>query len=314
MCPFGTNVPARAGDLVPNGHNCSVIDTELVRRLLAAQFPQWAELPVEPIVPGGWDNRTFRLGDRMTVRLPSAEGYLLQVEKEQRWLPLLAKQLTLPIPTPIALGKPGEGFPWPWSIYCWIDGEVSTDAKIRDIRSFATDLAGFLVALRGADATDGPLPGPHNFFRGGSPAFYDAEARQAIVDLGSSIDGAAATDVWDAALSTEWTLPPVWFHGDISGGNLLVRDGELSAVIDFGTSGIGDPACDLVIAFSTLASQREHFRKLIDLDTATWARARGWAIWKALIVAAGSVGTHDPEGEAIKARRVIDEVIADHQS
>jgi aminoglycoside phosphotransferase (APT) family kinase protein len=315
MCPFGTKVPARPGTFVPNGHNCNVttIDTALVYGLVAAQFPQWADLLVEPIVPGGWDNRTFRLGDRMTVRLPSAEGYVPQIEKEHRWLPELARQLPLPIPTPVALGRPGEGFPWPWSIYGWIDGETSTVINIRDLEKFANDLAGFLIALRNADATDGPLPGPHNFYRGGSPAFYDAEARQAIVELGASIDGAAATDVWEAAVESEWTLPPVWFHGDISSGNLLVRDGELSAVLDFGTSGIGDPACDLVIAFSTLAAQRDYFRALVDLDDDTWARARGWAIWKALIVAAGSAGSHDPEGEAVKARRVIDEVIADHQ-
>jgi aminoglycoside phosphotransferase (APT) family kinase protein len=135
-----------------------VIDRELVRRLVAVQFPQWADLPIRPIVPGGWDNRTFRLGDRMTVRLPSAEGYVPQVEKEQHWLPLLAGHLPLPIPTPLAAGLPGEGFPWPWSIYGWMDGETSTETNIRDPLSFATGLAGFLVALRRADSSDGRQP------------------------------------------------------------------------------------------------------------------------------------------------------------
>jgi aminoglycoside phosphotransferase (APT) family kinase protein len=291
----------------------SPIDADLARRLISAQFPRWADLPIIAVVPGGWDNRTFRLGDRMTVRLPSAEGYLLQVEKEHRWLPVLAPQLPLPIPTPIAQGEPGEGYPWPWSIYGWIDGETSTEANIRNLNEFAASVAAFLVDLRAIDATGGPLPGAHNFFRGGSPAVYDAEARQAILDLGTSVDGAAASDVWNAALASEWTAPPVWFHGDISTGNLPVRDGELSAVIDFGTSGIGDPACDLVIAYTLFGGRsREVFRRTVDVDDATWARARGWAIWKALIVAAGSAGSHSPESEARKARRVIQEVIAEH--
>jgi aminoglycoside phosphotransferase (APT) family kinase protein len=292
-----------------------MINAELVRRLVAEQFPRWSRLSITPIVPGGWDNRTFRLGDRMTVRLPSAEGYVPQVEKEQRWLPLLAPGLPLPIPVPIALGRHGEGFPWPWSIYEWIDGHVSTPHRIRDRGAFAADLAGFLVALRAIDARDGPLPGAHDFRRGGPVAFYDDETRQAIVDLGSSIDGSAATDVWDAALSSEWSGGPVWFHGDISVGNLLLNGGDLSAVIDFGTSGVGDPACDLVIAYTLFTGRsREVFRAGVRLDDATWARARGWAIWKALIVAAGSAGSHSPRREAAKARRVIDQVIADHRS
>jgi aminoglycoside phosphotransferase (APT) family kinase protein len=290
------------------------IDAALVRRLIAAQFPHWSNLTVEPVVPGGWDNRTFRLGERMTVRLPSAEGYVRQVEKEQRWLPILAPSLPLPIPLPRAAGVPGEGFPWPWSVYEWIEGDTLSSTNIRDLDRLAEEIAEFLVALRAVDATNGPLPGGHNFQRGGPPAFYDDEARRAIADLGATIDGVAATEVWDTALSTRWEASPVWFHGDITSGNLVVQNGTLCAVIDFGTSGVGDPACDLVIAFTLFTGRnRERFRAGIGLDDATWARARGWAIWKALIVAAGSAGSHDPSGEAIKARRVIDAVIADHR-
>jgi aminoglycoside phosphotransferase (APT) family kinase protein len=290
------------------------IDVELVRQLISTQFPRWSDLPIAPIVPGGWDNRTFRLGDRMTVRLPSAEGYVLQVEKEQHWLPILAPQLPLTIPTPLAVGAAANGFPWPWSVYAWIEGETSSAASIRSLDQFAEDVADFLVALRAIDATDGPLPGSHNFFRGAPLEVYDDEARRAIVDLGSSIDGAGTTAVWNAALSTRWSLPFVWFHGDISTGNLLLRDGKLSAVIDFGTSGVGDPACDLVIAWTLFADRsREDFRARVNLDDPTWARARGWAIWKALIVAAGSAGTISPDREAASARRVIDEVIADYK-
>jgi aminoglycoside phosphotransferase (APT) family kinase protein len=290
------------------------IDAELVRRLISAQFPEWAHLPVVPVVPGGWDNRTFRLGDSLTVRLPSAVGYVPQVEKEHHWLPVLAQQLPLPIPTPVGLGEPGDNYPWPWSVYEWIDGTPATQEPILDLPRFAGDVAEFLIALQRIDATDGPLPGAHNYFRGAPPEVYDAEARQAIDTLGDSIDADGATSVWEAALTTQWQHSPVWFHGDISTGNLLLRDGRLSAVIDFGTCGVGDPACDLAISWITFDEvSRDVFRSTLNLDDGTWARARGWTIWKALIVAAGSAGTHSPRTEALAARRVIDRVIADHR-
>ena len=289
------------------------IDVELVRRLIRAQFPDWEDLPITPIVPGGWDNRTFRLGERMTVRLPSADGYRLQVEKEQRWLPLLAPQLPLPIPLPVRAGTPGEGYPWAWSIYEWIEGEPASNGSIRDLEEFAGDLAGFLVALRQVEVANGPLPGPHNFFRGAPPGAYDADTRRALDELGDSIDRDAATEVWNAALATRWRVAPVWFHGDVATGNLLLRDGRLSAVIDFGTCGVGDPSCDLAIAFTLFTGRsREVFRSGIELDGATWARGRAWALWKALITAAGFMDTRSPS-EFTEARRVIGEVIADHQ-
>ncbi|WP_457581549.1 aminoglycoside phosphotransferase family protein [Ensifer canadensis] len=288
------------------------IDALLVRRLVAAQFPQWATLDIKPVLPGGWDNRTFHLGRDMTVRLPSAASYALQVEKEQFWLPKLAPHLPLPIPVPLARGVPGEGYPWPWSIYRWLPGEAATDDRIGDLTIFAQDLACFLVALRQVDARGGPLPDPHNFFRGGPPAHYDEETRRALVTLEGRIDTEAARDVWEAALAASWQGGPVWFHGDISWGNLLVEDGRLSAVIDFGTSGIGDPACDLAIAWTLFHGQsREAFRAGVALDAGTWARGRGWTLWKALIVYAGLPSTNSAEAE--KSRRVIEQVLADHQ-
>lgn len=288
------------------------IDALLVRRLIAAQFPQWAALDIRPVLPGGWDNRTFHLGRDMTVRLPSAESYALQVEKEQFWLPKLAPHLPLPIPVPLARGVPGEGYPWPWSVYRWRPGETATDDRIGDLKVFAQDLARFLVALRQVDARGGPLPGPHNFFRGGPTAHYDEETRRALVALEGRIDTEAARDVWEAALAASWQSAPVWFHGDISWGNLLVEDGRLSAVIDFGTSGIGDPACDLAIAWTLFHGQsREAFRAGVALDAGTWARGRGWTLWKALIVYAGLPGTNSAEAE--KSLAVIEQVLADHR-
>ncbi|MGI8486566.1 MAG: aminoglycoside phosphotransferase family protein [Thermomicrobiales bacterium] len=291
------------------------IDESLVRRLVATQFPEWADLPIKPVESGGWDNRTFHLGDQMTVRLPSHAAYSLQVEKEQYWLPRLAPHLPIPIPVPLAMGKPAEGYPWPWSIYRWLDGETAMTAmtaQIADLRQFATELAQFLVALHRCDATGGPPWGAHNFYRGGPLTTYDAETRKAIAALDGKIDTDVATEVWDAALGSTWHGSPVWFHGDIAAGNLLVEQGRLSAVIDFGTSGVGDPSCDLAIAWTLFEGEsREAFRAALPLDDATWARGRGWTLWKALIVYAGLAGTNPHEAE--KSRRVIDEVLADHK-
>ncbi|WP_376704972.1 aminoglycoside phosphotransferase family protein [Mesorhizobium sp. ISC25] len=286
------------------------IDAALVRRLIAAQFPEWADLPVEPVEPGGWDNRTFRLGDRMSVRLPSAAAYVGQVEKEHRWLPRLAPHLPLPIPVPLAKGAPGEGYPWPWSVYRWLGGRPAAGELIADLTEFARSLAGFLVALYRIDAVGGPPAGQHNFHRGGRLSVYDAETRAALSALGGRIDKAAAEAVWATALASRWQGPPVWVHGDVASGNLLVEDGKLCAVVDFGSSAIGDPACDLVIAWTEFYGEsRQAFRDAVALDEHSWARARGWALWKALIVASGHDGN---QREAEKSWRVINEVLADH--
>ena len=288
------------------------IDVSLVRRLVAAQFPRWADLPLEPVELDGWDNTTFRLGEEMSVRLPSAAAYAPQVEKEHRWLPRLAPLLPLPIPVPLAKGKPGEGYPFAWSVYCWLDGEPATVGRIVDLVGFATTLAGFLTVLQRIDPAGGPPPGRHNFFRGGPLTVYDAETRQAIAALEGTIDANAATAAWEAALEATWHGPPVWLHGDVASGNLLVEGGRLSAVIDFGTSGVGDPSCDLAIAWTLFEGEsRDAFRAALRLDDATWARGRGWALWKALITLAGHIDT-DPL-EAARARHVIDEVLAERE-
>lgn len=292
-----------------------MIDVPLVESLIAEQFPRWRDLPVRQVLPGGWDNRTFRLGDDLSVRLPSSEAYVLQVEKEQRWLPLLGPQLPVTIPQPVGIGRATERFPHPWSVYRWLPGRPPEREQVADDVALAARLSDFLVALQKADASGGPLPGPHNFRRGDSPRVYEADTLGAIDVLGTTIDAAAVREVWEAATATTWQGPPVWFHGDVSEGNLLVDDdGRLSAVIDFGTAGIGDPACDLVIAFTTMRGDaREAFREHRALDDDAWSRARGWAIWKALIVAAGFSGSHSPESEARRARRTIDAVLEDHR-
>jgi aminoglycoside phosphotransferase (APT) family kinase protein len=248
----------------------------------------------------------------MSVRLPSAEGYAAQVGKEHRWLPRLAPHLPLPIPVPLAMGVPSDKYPWPWSVYRWLDGEAATIENIADLRQFAISLAQFLTALYRIDPTGGPPAGPHSFYRGGPLMVYDAETRQAIVALRGQIDTDAAAEVWEAALNATWHGPPVWVHGDYAAGNLLVKVGRLSAVIDFGCSAVGDPACDMVIAWTLLSGEsREAFRAGVPVDSAAWARGRGWALWKALITLVEYLNT-DP-AKAAEARRVIDEVLADHR-
>jgi aminoglycoside phosphotransferase (APT) family kinase protein len=291
--------------------NADTITPQLVRRLVAAQFPQWADLPITPAMPQGWDNRTFRLGTDLSVRLPSAVGYTPQVEKEHRYLPRL-QPLPLPIPVPIGMGAPGEGYPFPWSVYRWLPGETALTAPIADTVRFARDLAAFLRALQSVDATDGPPPGLHSAFRGGPLTTYDAETRRSILALHDEIDAKRATTVWEAALAATWLGQPVWFHGDVAVGNLLVEDGRLSAVIDWGCAGVGDPACDTVIAWTFFSGDsRAAFQDALPLDRATWARGRGWALWKALITLVGA--RHNAPDVANAARHVISDVLAEHK-
>lgn len=285
------------------------IDVALVCRLIAAQFPKWADLPIKAVEFGGWDNRTFHLGDHMTVRLPSNEEYAPAVEKEQLWLPKLAPLLPLPIPKPLALGMPTEEYPWHWSIYKWLDGDTAANGDINNLSQFATDLAEFLFAFEKIDASNGP----YNFYRGSSLlSIYDAETRQSISLLNKKIDTEAATAVWNIALASTWENSPLWFHGDVAVGNMLVQNGRLSAVIDFGSMGIGDPACDLAIAWTLFKEEsREVFRANLPFDNATWERGRGWALWKALITCAELFKPSLSDIE--KSWQVIDAVLTDYK-
>ena len=290
-----------------------MIDVALARRLIDRQFPQWSHLPIAAVEFDGWDNRTFRLGCDLTLRLPSGDWYAQQVDKEQEWLPVLAPQLPLPIPTPVARGEPDDEFPYPWSVYRWLDGELASKARIDDLPAFATTLATFLNALRCVDATGGPAPGEHNFYRGGPLSTYEDETLQAIDALGDEIPAEAVKRVWDDAMATSWDRAPVWLHGDVATGNLLVRDGRLAAVLDFGSSGVGDPACDVVIAWTFLSGEsRARFRAELDVDSATWSRGRGWALWKALISLVGHLEHDSPD--AALARRDIEQILADYVS
>lgn len=259
------------------------IDTNLVKKLIAEQFPQWQSLSIHPVAQSGWDNRTFHLGEEMVIRLPSDKEYEPQIEKEYRWLPSLSKQLSFQITQPIALGKPSSTYPWHWSINRWIEGESASRQNIHDIKFFAEALGACLKEFQSLDATGGPLAGAHNFYRGGLLNAYDHEMRLAIPKIKNFHEQSLAASLWQEALASKWHLRPVWVHGDIAVGNILVHSGRLHGLIDFGQLAIGDPACDLVIAWNFFSSEeRSVFKKAVQLDNDTWIRALGWALWKTL--------------------------------
>jgi aminoglycoside phosphotransferase (APT) family kinase protein len=290
------------------------VDVTTVRRLVADQFPQWAQLPVTPVRTPGWDNLTFHLADDMLVRLPSAAEYALAVEKEHRWLSELAEQLPTPIPTPLALGVPGAGYPFHWSVYAWLPGEPATPGAVTDPMGLAEDVTDFLDALRRIDPSGGPQPGVHNWFRGGTLRTFDATARDALAEVGDHVDVALAAAAWDDALVARWDGVDRWFHGDLAAGNLLLEDGRLAAVIDFGTCGVGDPSCDLAVAWTLLDGPgRRLLRARLAIDASTWARGRGWALWKTLSNLADALDDRD-ERSAAEARLVVEAILDDYRA
>lgn len=286
------------------------INDQLVGRLIGAQFPQWSDLPVAAVEQGGWDNRMFRLGREMVIRLPSAACYEAQIDKEQRWLPKLAPCLPVAVPTPVGLGRPGCGYEWHWSVYRWIDGARLHPDGITNRGKLAVELALFLKALQLVDIKNAPQAGLHNFHRGGSLRVYDAETREAVELLAGELDSKRALELWAEAMNTSWASDPVWVHGDFAEGNLLERDGSLCAVIDFGCMAIGDPACDLVIAWTFLErSASLRFRNAMGLDAATWRRAQAWALWKALITLVQARDVHP--AEALRQRSILSTILED---
>ncbi|MFS6999125.1 aminoglycoside phosphotransferase family protein [Carnobacterium maltaromaticum] len=259
------------------------ITVDLAKKLIFKQFPQWSHLEIKPVKNSGHDNRTFHLGDDLTIRLPSGKEYEPQIQKEAKWLPVLAQPLSLPITAPVAKGKPTPEYPLAWSINRWLVGETVTHTNV-DLQKFAIELARFLKELEAINAENGPQAGAHNFYRGGDLAVYIEEFEQALTQLPAGPQRNHYQDIWTTALATKWEKKPVWVHGDIAVGNLLVNDGHLSGVIDFGILGTGDPACDLVMAWTFFDSKsRKAFKEEMGLDDTTWQRGKAWALWKALI-------------------------------
>ncbi|NLU76130.1 aminoglycoside phosphotransferase family protein [Streptomyces sp. HNM0575] len=255
-------------------------DAALVRRLLAGQFPQWAGLPVELVDSYGTDHDIYRLGEELSVRMPRVRGALRQAVVEGEWLPKLAPHLPLAVPVQKARGRPAEGYPYEWSVYEWMPGE-NADGTLADLDRAAVDLAAFVAALRRV-GTDGAPPRPPRS-RGGPLAELDGAVRRAVAELGDRIDGEGALGSWEESLAApRWDGEEVWLHGDLLPGNLIVVDGRLSAVIDFGLV-VGDPACDLQPAWNSFAGgSRERFRAELGADDASWLRGRGWVLYQAV--------------------------------
>lgn len=262
------------------------ITSDMARCLVAEQFSSLAHLPITPVMSQGWDNATFRLGEDLSVRIPTAKCYAAQPLKEQDWLPFLAPHLTVEIPHQVALGMPSPWVPWHWAIYTWREGTplmetvLSQDAR----KMLALEIARFLKELHGIDATKGPSAGLHNFWRGGSLLHYDTDVKEALKVLTLPYSRKMIFLIWEEALSSSWQHPPRWVHGDMSVGNMLMRQDRLLAVIDFGCMGVGDPACDLVMAWTYFeGEERLLFQNALSFDVDTWKRAKGWALWKALL-------------------------------
>lgn len=261
------------------------IDADLVARLLAEQLPDWAGLPVEAVPSAGTDNALYRLGNDRVVRLPRRPESEEQAHKEQEWLPRLAPHLPLEVPVPLAFGKPGAGYPWSWSVYPWVDGENATLERLSDPVRAARELGRFLIALQRIDTSGGPTPGRHNFFRGVPLAARDKFVRASLDALRGVLDTGPALAAWETALRAPALQgPPVWIHGDLQSGNLLASEGRLRAVIDFGGLGVGDPACELIVAWNLFRGEaRRAFRDALHVDAATWERGKGWALSVGLI-------------------------------
>ena len=280
-------------------------DVPLVRRLLEEQFPQWAALPLARVPPMGTDNALYRLGTELVVRLPRIEWATAGIAKDFRWLPELAPLLPVEIPEPLARGTPSAGFPWEWGVYGWLDGANPSLGAASP--GLARDLAAFVRAMRRLPVAEDSPP-----CRRGRPlATQDEFTRDSLRALAGTIDTEAAVAAWTSALrAAAWSGPPVWLHADLLPGNLLVRDGRLCAVIDFAVAGVGDPACDLIPAWAVLGAEtREVFRQEVDVDEATWARGRGWALSMGLGIVPYYKDTN-PEFAAV-GRHMVSEVLAD---
>ena len=250
-------------------------DADLVRRLLASQHPQWAELPVERVPSAGTDNAIYRLGGDLAVRLPRIHWSVDNVAKEQKWLPVLAPHLPFAVPLPVAAGEPDEAFPYPWGVVQWLPGELATLDRLDDPVQAALDLAAFVRALQSIDSTGGP-----KHHRGLPIRLADEMVRKGVAGVRGEIDGDAVIEVWDRIVTApDYDGPPVWFHGDLSYLNLLARDGKLTGVIDWGSCGVGDPAIEMEPAWSLFPPDaRQAYRDTIGVDDATWERGKGWVL------------------------------------
>lgn len=250
--------------------------------LIADQFPQWEHLPLKKLGRAGTDHTLFKLGTDLVARLPKIHWATGQGHSDAKWLPLLAPHLPLQVPQTVALGEPGHGYPFAWSVTNWIEGKAPTLENVNPYLA-AQHLGEFVSALRDIDVVGGPVKTGTD--RGGSLVARDELTREAIRQLGNRVDREQVLRAWEQALSAEpWRGEPAWFHGDLEPGNILSSGQRLKAVIDFGALGVGDPAVDLLCAWSLFSGpSRFVFREACCVDDDTWERGKGWALTTALI-------------------------------
>jgi aminoglycoside phosphotransferase (APT) family kinase protein len=281
------------------------IDASIVRRLLAAQLPHLSEKPITVVRSTGTVNAVFRLGDDLCVRLPRMERWVGSLLRELTWLPRLAPCLSLSVPKPVAQGSPADCYPYHWAVYEWLDGSTYEDHLVIKERKAADDLAAFVIELRQISQDGAP--------RGGRAPLIelDRTTRQAIEGGSREVDTRAVLSAWTRSLETKpWDGVPVWIHADLLRSNLLIKAGELTAVLDFGGIGVGDPAFDVIPAWSVFSKVgRDAFRSALDVDDDTWARARGYALHQALLIIPYYVQSNPMF--VLLAKRTVNEVLSD---
>ncbi|MES0882208.1 aminoglycoside phosphotransferase family protein [Roseibium sp. SCP14] len=276
------------------------IDEDLVAHLIERQFPNLNHLPVAPVRKQGWDNRTFRLGDALSVRLPSNASYADAVMKEANVLAALGNHLSVEVPDVVAIGEPDVEFPLPWSIRHWIEGDTLEHSSEVNQDEFASSLGKILSDMRTIPTNGAPIAGKHSFYRGCHLSVYGDEVQKSLEILEGKIDSALCLDIWQRSITSAWRDKPVWFHGDVAAGNIIVENDAVKALIDFGICGIGDPACDCTMAWTFFdVESRNVFRSACAVDEDTWQRARGWALWKALVCLSG---LSSPDVDGVQAR------------
>ena len=287
------------------------ISVELVKKLIKEQFPQFSHLEIKPVEFMGHDNRTFYLGNQMSIRLPSSGEYASQVEKEWKWLNYLADKLSMPIRKPLFLGKANSDYPYSFLINQWIDGEELNDNNIVSKSDIAQSLGKFLKSLQNIDPSNGPIAGEHNFFRGGNLKVYESMVWDSSKRLKDVFPKEVIESLWNLATESQYEGKSFWIHGDMASGNVLIKDNRINGIIDFGQLGVGDPACDYVMAWTYFESDSKRvFLEELQCDTNMKNRAMGWALWKALI----TYDLTNPYGNKSQwAKKTIENIFKDYK-
>lgn len=289
------------------------IDEIIAQKLITEQFPEFKNFEITSVKTQGHDNRTYKVGHDFLIRLPTAQRYASSIEKEQIWLPQFAPYISTIIPKPIRLGKPTSYYPYPWSIYTYIKGESANNVSLQDLNLpiIAEQVAQFLKELAAINTKNGPLPGPNNFYRGGRLDFYYKQTQAALQKLSTYFDVTAYEQLWHQAVQNRWLCNPVWIHGDMSPGNIIIENKQLKAVIDFSGIAVGEPSCDLVMAWTFFdETSKQIFKENLNYENNIWENGRAWALWKSLITLADMQDLQSPAAQT--QYKILQNIMNDH--